>query len=120
MKKEIRDYLEDILNECIFLSNKTLNLNFNKFNKNETLKKAFVRSLEIIGEAARKIPPNIKKEFSEIDWQKVVSMRNILIHEYFGVDYNIVWKTIIKDIPKLKSKMEKLLKKFSANKEKKK
>jgi uncharacterized protein with HEPN domain len=57
--------------------------------------------LEIIGEAVRKIPDSIKEKNANIDWQAIIGMRNIVIHDYFGVDIDEVWKTIREDIPAL-------------------
>lgn len=67
--REIRHYLVDIKNECEYLINRTANLNYEEFIKNEDLKKAFVRSLEIIGEASKHIPEKIRKKYSQIPWK---------------------------------------------------
>ena len=58
------------------------------------MKRAVVRSLEVIGEAAKKIPEDFRKSFKNVEWKDVAGMRDKLIHEYFGVDYEIVWKTL--------------------------
>ena len=99
--REIRDYLLDIKNECEYLLNKSKNLSYDEFIQNEELKRAFVRSLEIIGEAAKHIPKEIRNRYSQIKWKSIIGIRNKLIHEYFGVDYRVLWKTIIERIPEL-------------------
>lgn len=66
-------------------------LDYASFARDETLKRAFVRSMEIIGEASKKIPGDVKAMQPDIDWRKVSGMRDRLIHDYFGVDYAIVW-----------------------------
>ncbi len=109
MKREIRDYLLDILKECEYLLRRSEKLEFKEFLENEDLKRAVVRSLEVIGEAAKKIPQDFRKNFKNVEWKDVAGMRDKLIHEYFGVDYEIVWKTLKEDIPLLKEVIEKIL-----------
>jgi uncharacterized protein with HEPN domain len=65
------------------------------------LSRAIIRSLEIIGEASAKIDPDFKSEHSEIEWRKIIATRNRLIHDYFGVDYDIVWDIIQHKLPNL-------------------
>lgn len=72
-----------------------------------------IRALEVIGEAAKKIPTEIKKKYPQIPWKKMAGMRDKLIHEYFGVNIKVVWKTIKKDVPELKPKIEKMLKEIN-------
>jgi len=71
------------------------------FIADEVRKRAFVRSLEIIGEAAKKIPQNIRDEYPQIEWKKISGMRDRLIHDYGGVDYLIVWDVVKKRVPQL-------------------
>jgi uncharacterized protein with HEPN domain len=70
---------------------------------------AVVRNLEIIGEAAANTPDNIQEQFSDVPWYKMKGMRNILIHEYFGLDNEVLWKTVQEDLPLLKRKIQKLI-----------
>lgn len=65
---------------------------------------------EIIGEAVKHIPKNIKQKYRNINWGDIVGMRNIITHEYFGVDLEIIWKTIKEKLPELKNKIEEILK----------
>lgn len=86
------------------------NFNFEKFEKDEKTIYAVIRALEIIGEAIKNIPASVKRSHKEIPWKDATAMRNKLIHEYFGVNIKVVWKTIKEDIPELKEKMSELLK----------
>lgn len=76
--------------------------------KNELKQYAIVRSIEVIGEAVKNIPPSIKNKHSNVPWKNISGTRDILIHHYFGVDLNIVWDIIKKELPKLKQQVKKI------------
>ena len=85
-------------------------MTFDCFCKNEMLIDAVVRNFEIIGEAVRNIPVEIQNKYPEVEWKEALGFRNILIHEYFGVDIEALWDTINNDIPIFKEKILKVLK----------
>ena len=87
------------MDECNYVLGATESVTFDEFMCNETLKRAIVRSLEIMGEATKKIPADIKLEWNSIQWKNIAGMRDRLIHDYMGVNYNIVWDVVQNKIP---------------------
>jgi len=102
MSKEPLEYLKHIRDEISFILSVIPN-DFSKdeFLKDETLKRAIVRSLEIIGEATKKIPANFKYKWDSINWKNMAGMRDRLIHDYMGINYSIVWDVVKNKIPEL-------------------
>lgn len=107
--KNDSEYLKHIRDECLFLIENYQNLTYEEFDNSEVLKRAAVRSIEIIGEAVKKITDETKAKNELIEWKDLARMRDVLIHQYFGVDFEIVWDVITKNIPILVEKVEKVL-----------
>ncbi|OGY47393.1 MAG: hypothetical protein A3J65_00985 [Candidatus Buchananbacteria bacterium RIFCSPHIGHO2_02_FULL_45_11b] len=107
-KRNIKLYLDDIKDAIGKIEKYSKNLSFNKFSKNNLVIDAIVRNLEVIGEAAKNISVKFKDEYKDIPWNEIAGMRNIIVHEYFNVDLEILWKTIQQDIPKLKKAIKKI------------
>jgi uncharacterized protein with HEPN domain len=105
------EFLHHILNECLYLIRESEENSYEDFLKNERLIRAVCRSLEIIGEAGSKIHPDLKQKYPLVSWREMNDIRNKIIHHYFGVDYDIVWDTIKKDIPELKDWIEIIIEK---------
>lgn len=109
MSPSALEYLRHMLDEAEFLINYSQGLTQEAFIQDETLKRAFVRSIEIIGEASKQIPDGLKRKYSHIQWRAIAGMRDRLIHAYFGVDYDIVWDVVVNKIPLLKKDIEAIL-----------
>ena len=86
MSFEPLDFLRHILLEADYLLETSSGLTFEAFSSDETLQRAFVRSLEIIGEATKKVPVDFRAEYPDIEWRAMAGMRDRLIHDYFGID----------------------------------
>jgi len=97
--------IEDILESLERIYKYTHEIHLDQFKSDQRTIDAVVRNLEIIGEAARHVPDSIVQEYAEIPWKYMMGMRNILIHEYFGVNVEIIWQTIKHDLPPLKSQL---------------
>lgn len=93
------EYLRHILDEIDYVEGIACSLEQADFLADETLKRSFVRSMEIIGEAAKKIPSDFKDKYGGIEWKKIAGMRDRLTHDYFGVDYYVVWDVAINKLP---------------------
>lgn len=109
MSQSPHEYLKHILDEIDYILSQTPQTDYPSFLKNETLQRAFVRSLEIIGEAAKKLPDSVRANEPDIDWRKITGMRDRLIHDYFGVDYTIVWDVAANKLPELRLKIQALI-----------
>lgn len=109
-KREFRDYLFDIFDTIEKIEGFTQDLSFEAFAEDEMRVFAVVRALEIIGEAAKNIPVDVKENYPSVPWKEMAGTRDKLIHFYFGVNLNVVWKTIIRDLPPLKEQISEILK----------
>ncbi len=107
MKSKIGDKqrLLHILDAIVEIENYTANTSIDTFLQNSMMHFASIKQIEIIGEAANYISQETKNKFNEIEWRQITGLRHILVHEYFGVDVNLIWQIIIDDIPALKTKI---------------
>jgi uncharacterized protein with HEPN domain len=112
MKRDFTDYLEEILNAMEEVETFTQGMTIDDFVKDKKTINAVIRSFEVMGEAAKRIPDEIKQRYKDIPWKRVAGMRNKLIHEYFGVDTEILLVVIKEELPPLKPLVKKILDKM--------
>jgi uncharacterized protein with HEPN domain len=109
-KERLRDILEGIANiERYAIRGRQA------FESDELIQNWFVRHLQIIGEAVRALPQEIRHREPDIPWSKIMGMRHILVHDYFAVDTEVVWEVIERDLPELKSKIEMILRRLESD-----
>lgn len=101
-KRDFRDSLIDVWKEIEHIEKFSASLDYDDLVEDEKSLYAIVRCFEIIGEAVKNVPEELKGKYSEIPWKDIAGMRDKLIHEYFGIDYEILWETIIHRIPELR------------------
>jgi uncharacterized protein with HEPN domain len=111
LKKDQLTFIEHILESISLIEKYTDKLSKEDFLKSQSVQDAVIRRLEIIGEATKNINSGFKKDHSEIPWKKIAGMRDVLIHEYFGVDLELTWKTVKEDLPHLKQRLSQIVKK---------
>jgi uncharacterized protein with HEPN domain len=109
MKRSSKLFVADILESIELIEKYTEGATDKKFFDNDALQDAVIRRLEIIGEATKNIPLEIKQENHKIPWEQMAGMRNVLSHEYFGITIKRIWDATQKDLPKLKKQIIKLL-----------
>ena len=109
MKRDARLYLDDIVEAVQRIEEYSPHPDYESFKQDRKAVDAIVRNFEIIGEAVNKIPSALRIKYPDIPWTEMMGMRNKLIHEYFGVDTQILWKTVKENVPQLKPQVRKML-----------
>ena len=107
--KEPIFFLQDIQNSVGKIFKYTKDINYEEFILNDMIKDAVERNFEIIGEAVKNLPDDFRNQYSHIPFKQIAGMRDKLIHDYFGVDYEIVWKTIQDKLPQFSNEITKLI-----------
>jgi len=113
MKREYRLYIDDILEAVEKIEKYVEDLSFDEFTEDTKTIDAVIRNFQIIGEATKRIPEEVKGKYVDIPWKEMAGMRDKLVHEYFGVKLDVLWKTIKNRLPELKSLIKEVLEKMN-------
>lgn len=101
--------LQDMLESLEKIERYTAGLTFERFAQDDRTVDAVVRNLEVIGEAARQIPSEVRERYPEVPWRRVIGLRNVVVHEYFAVDVEIVWTVVRQSLPELKEALRRMM-----------
>jgi len=114
MRSRLGDYarLKHILDAIAEIESYLIGTEYEAFLKNSMMRFACIKQMEIIGEASDHVSDEIKTKFSEIEWTQIKGMRNIFVHEYFGIDTRLVWEIVKHDLPDLKEKVTEIIASF--------
>lgn len=109
IKREYNLYLEDMLTSMLRIEEYIGEIEFREFKMNYLIVDAIVRNFEIIGEASKNIPEEVKNKHPEIPWKKMYGLRNLIAHEYFGIDYEMIWEISKKNLPQNSIDLRKII-----------
>ena len=109
MKRDYRLFIRDIISAMESIERFVEGMSLEKLMQDDKTSSAVIRKFEIIGEATKRLPDELKEEYPDIPWKRMAGMRDRLIHAYFGIDYKLVWDAIKTEIPSVKPKLQKVL-----------
>jgi uncharacterized protein with HEPN domain len=109
MKRDISLFLKDILNAIVSIEIFIENLSFADFKNDDKTTSAVIQKIEIIGEATKNIPQNIRLQYNDIPWKEMAAMRDKIIHSYFNIDYELIWKVAKEDLNTIKIRISQIL-----------
>jgi uncharacterized protein with HEPN domain len=112
MKRGYKLFVKDILDSIDKIESFVGKMSFDEFMKDEKTKSAVIREIEVIGEAAKNIPATIRNRYKDLPWPDMARMRDKIIHSYFGIYYEIVWKVVKERLPELEPLVKKILKEW--------
>ncbi len=109
MQRDYKAYLEDIIEAADAAREFVTGMDKDELGRDRRTRDAVVRNLEIIGEAAKKLPAQTKRDHPEVEWKKIAGLRDILVHDYFGIDMDIVWDVVQNKLPVLTEQVRRIL-----------
>ena len=109
MKKDPKVFLKHIIDSIENIDNYTKGKSESQFLNSEETQDAVMRRLAVIGEAAKNLPSSLREKNKTVNWKAIIGLKNVIVHEYFGVDMKIIWNIVKKDMPDLKSAVTSIL-----------
>ena len=109
MRRDFRVYLEDILEAAAAAREFVTGMDKDDLGRDRRTRDAVVRNLEIVGEAVKRLPQQTKRDHPEVEWKKIAGLRDILVHDYFGIDMDIVWDVVQNKLPVLTEQIQRIL-----------
>lgn len=110
MSREYVDYLRDMLENAQLAIRFIQGMDYETFSRDNKTVYAVIRAVEVIGEAAANVPDEIRSKYPSLPWRDIRGMRNKLVHQYFGINMEVVWQTIQEDLPMITGELENILK----------
>jgi uncharacterized protein with HEPN domain len=105
VSREIRLYLDDIVECCDKIGRFTLGLTFEQFRSSEMVVDAVTRNLEIIGEASKSVPDEMRSKYPDVPWRKMTGLRDVVVHGYFRIDVQLLWDIVQREVPIVRQKI---------------
>ncbi len=109
MSLSIIDFINHIKDELTFLASDSRNYTYDSFCADKKTALAYTRALEIIGEACKNVPDLFREKYAQIDWKGYAGLRDIITHQYFGIDNEAIWDTVINEVPETLAEIERII-----------
>ncbi len=109
MKRDIILFLEDMLENIKKIENSTKNLKKEDFDKSPDIQDATIRRIEVIGESVKNIPEDFRQKYPDVEWRKIAGSRDVIIHQYFGINLERIWKVVKDELPELEENINEIL-----------
>ena len=115
MSRDYRLFLEDIMECGARVHSYSANLDFDGFVSNRMAYDAILRNLELIGEAAKNVPPEVRARYPELDWRGIAGLRDVMAHEYYGLENETLWDIVQREVPPLVEQIKRILREESGS-----
>ena len=109
MPRDYKVYLQDVVEAAGKVRSYTAGLSFKTFSEDTKTVDAVVRNLEVIGEAIKQVPDDVRSRHTDVEWKKIAGLRDILVHQYFGIDVEIIWDIVQNKLPALEAQIRKVI-----------